>query len=71
MGKKYVDERGYYYRVMVSISQPPRYTTYCRECKSLWGWQVVEELPWRLTEEDAQSDLDQLAARKGWTEWEG
>ena len=57
MGKKYIDERGWRYQV--------RY----RKPGSA-SWRCVAALPWRQTEEAAQGDLDQMAAKKGWTKME-
>ena len=32
------------------------------------GWKGLAAVPWRETREEAQADLDALAARKGWQE---
>ena len=71
MGKKYIDGRGWQYQVMPGIAAPPYPNYKARYQKpGSASWRCVAALPWRLTEEDAQSDLDQLAAKKGWTEME-
>lgn len=71
MGKKYIDERGWKYRVMLWIADSPRPIYKARYQKpGSASWRCVAALPWQLTEEDAQADLDQMAARKGWTEME-
>jgi len=35
------------------------------------GWKGLAAVSWRQTREEAQADLDQLAMRKGWKEWNG
>ena len=35
------------------------------------GWKGLRAVPWRLTPEDAQADLERLAKAKGWKEWFG
>lgn len=35
------------------------------------GWKGLAAVPWRKSREEAQADLDQLAAKKGWREWCG
>lgn len=35
------------------------------------GWKGLAAVPWRGSREEAQADLDQLAEKKGWMEWNG
>lgn len=32
-------------------------------------WEGLAAVPWHGSREKAQTDLDQLAEKKGWTEW--
>lgn len=64
-GKTYVDDRGWMYRVMSGIGEGAYKARYCKPDKA--GWHGVQALPWRTTREEAQRDLDALAAKKGWT----
>lgn len=70
MGRKYIDERGWKYQVMSGLGTPPPYKARYQKPGSA-NWRCVAALPWRLTAENAQSDLDQLAAKKGWTKVAG
>lgn len=33
-----------------------------------YGWKGVQKLPWRKSFDEAQSDLNALAKKKGWRE---
>ena len=35
------------------------------------GWKGLAAVPWRQSREAAQTDLDQLAEKKGWKVWQG
>ena len=70
MSKKYIDERGWKYQVMSGLGTPSPYKARYQKPGSA-SWRCVAALPWQLTAEDVQSDLDQLAAKKGWTKVAG
>lgn len=73
MPKKYIDDRGWKYQVMSGIGSDPAFKArYQRpEKQGDVGWKGLAAVPWRTTREEAQADLDQLAAKKGWREWCG
>lgn len=60
----YRDARGWRYRVMPGLGGNTCKTRYCKPGTT--SWKCVATLPWRDSPEEAQADLDQLAARKGW-----
>ena len=64
--KTYFDARGWIYRVMPGLGGDTFKARYRKPDSSVW--KCVATLPWRDTAEEAQADLDQLAARKGWRE---
>lgn len=71
-GKKHIDARGWKYRVMPGLGDGAYKARYQREDhQGADGWKCVAALPWRTTREEAQADLDKLAAKKGWGEWKG
>ena len=71
-GKKYIDDRGWKYRVMSGLGPDTYKARYQRADKQGdVGWKGLAVVPWRKTREEAQADLDQLAAKKGWKEWHG
>ena len=71
-GKKYIDDRGWKYRVMSGLGPDTYKARYQRADKQGdVGWKGLAAVPWRKTPEEAQADLDQLAAKKGWKEWHG
>ena len=73
-GKKYIDGRGKKYRVMYGIStyEPGFKARYQMPNRSgTGGWKGVRQLPWRRTFEEAQADLDRMAAERGWRVWDG
>lgn len=70
--KKYIDARGWKYRVMGGLGDGAYKARYQRvEHQGSVGWKCVAALPWRATREEAQADLDKLAEKKGWREWKG
>lgn len=73
MPKKYIDNRGWKYQVMSGIGSDPAFKARYQkpEKQGDVGWKGLAAVPWRTTREEAQADLDQLAAQKGWREWCG
>lgn len=73
MPKKYIDDQGWKYQVMSGIGSDPAFKArYQRpEKQGDVGWKGLAAVPWRTTREEAQADLEQLAAKKGWREWCG
>ena len=72
MSKKYIDSRGWKYQVMSGIGENTFKARYRRpEKQGDVGWKGLAAVPWRKTREAAQADLDQLAEKKGWKEWQG
>ena len=70
-GKKYIDKRGWKYQVMGGIGGGIFRARYQKPNHSgATGWKSVGQLPWRLTFEEAQADLDRMACEKGWRVWE-
>lgn len=68
--KKYYDKDGWRYQVM-GCSCAIRYKARYQKPPNTGpdGWRCIWALPWRSTREEAQADLDQLAAAHGWKEW--
>jgi len=72
MPRKYIDDRGWKYQVMPGLGSGSFKARYQRADRQGGdGWKGVASLPWRNNARDAQADLDQLAAKKGWKEWNG
>ena len=73
MPKKYIDARGWKYQVMSGIGSDPAFKAQYQkpEKQGDVGWKGLAAVPWRETREAAQTDLDQLAEKKGWKEWNG
>lgn len=72
MPKKYIDNRGWKYKVMSGIGDDTFKARYQRlEKQGDVVWKGLASVPWRRTREEAQADLDQLAEKKGWKEWCG
>ncbi len=70
--RKYIDNRGWKYQVMSGLGENCFKARYQRpEKQGSIGWKGLASVPWRQTHEEAQADLDQLAMRKGWKEWNG
>ena len=65
----YRDSRGWTYQVMGGLGEDCYKARHQRpeHSGSSTGWKCVSSLPWRKTSGEAQADLDELAARKGWT----
>lgn len=69
--KKYIDSRGWKYKVMGSAFGRGYKARYQKPPNTgPTGWQCVWSLPWRNTREEAQTDLDKLAAFYRWKEWD-
>ena len=72
MPKKYIDSRGWKYQVMPGLGENTFKARHQRpEKQGDVGWKGVAAVPWRGSREEAQTDLDQLAEKKGWAEWNG
>ena len=72
MGKKYIDSRGWKYKVMGGLGDNTFKARYQRpEKHGDVGWKGLASVPWQNTREEAQADLDRLAEKKGWKEWIG
>mgnify|MGYP001265806084 CR=1 FL=1 len=61
---KDIEARGWKYRVMAGICDNSFKGRYLQP--NGHGWKCMRALPWRKTEEEAQSDLDAYAKKKGW-----
>lgn len=71
-GKKYIDERGWKYKVMGGIGGTEYKARYQKPDKhgEHSGWRGLSSVPWRSTFDRAQTDLDRTAKEKGWQEWQ-
>ncbi len=70
MPKKYIDNRGWKYQVMGGLGENSFKARYQRpEKHGDIGWKGLTAVPWRRSREEAQADLDRLAEKKGWKEW--
>jgi len=70
--KKYIDSRGWKYQVMGGLGESSFKARYQKpEKQGDVGWKGLAAVSWRNTAEAAQADLDQLAEKKGWREWNG
>jgi len=70
-GKKYIDDRGWKYKVMRGLGDSTYKARYQKaDHQGDTGWKGLSAVPWRQHFEDAQMDLDRLAVRKGWKEWQ-
>lgn len=68
----YIDRRGWKYRVMSSFAPGCFKARHQKDDhQGMDGWKCMARLPWRKTAEEAQADLDALAAKNGWREWHG
>ena len=63
-GKGYEDAEGNYYHI-VPFNDRYRVAKYLPDRE---GPEFLREMPWRITASDAQRDLDEMAAEKGWIE---
>ena len=69
-GKKYIDDRGWKYKVMSGIGDNSFKARYQKPEKTgNTGWRGLAAVPWQKSFQEAQMDLDRLAAEKGWKEW--
>ena len=58
--KKYIDDRGWKYRVMSGLGENTFKARYQRpEKNGDIGWKGLAAVPWRETREAAQADLDE------------
>ena len=65
--KKYIDSRGWKYKVMGGLGESNYKARYQKPEKSgNIGWKGVAALPWRKSFDEAQADLNALAEKKGW-----
>lgn len=70
--KKYIDDRGWKYQVMSGIGDGAFKARYQKpDHTGSNGWKGLSAVKWRPTFEEAQADLDCLAAKRGWKEWNG
>ena len=61
--RMYIDGRGCKYKVMSGIGLDTFKARYQKPDKhGNTGWKCVKSLPWRSTREEAQADLDHMAA---------
>lgn len=67
--KVYEDKRGWKYRVLAGLGESNYKARYQKPDKSgLDGWHCVRQLQWRKTFDQAQRDLNLLAAKNNWLE---
>ncbi len=67
--KAYIDKRGWKYKVMSGMGESNYKARYQKpEKRGDAGWKCVRNLPWRKSFDEAQSDLNALAKKKGWGE---
>ena len=64
--KTYIDKRGWWYRVMGGIGGEEFKGRYQKPGKT--SWRCMQNLPWRKSFDEAQSNLNILAKAKGWNE---
>ena len=70
--KKYIDNRGWKYQVMSGLGEGAFKARYQKpDHQGNVGWKGLVTVPWRQSREAAQTDLDQLAEKKGWKVWQG
>lgn len=68
--KKYIDERGWKYKVMSGLGESTFKARYQRPEKAgSTGWKGLTAVPWRESFDLAQSDLNTYAKKKNWKEW--
>ncbi|MBR4695483.1 MAG: hypothetical protein IKO94_05320, partial [Selenomonadaceae bacterium] len=64
----YKDSRGWLYKVMPGLGEGCFKARYHKpERAKDTGGKCMASMPWRETFEDAQKDLDELAAKKKWS----
>lgn len=66
MGKMYIDQRGWKYKVLPGLGENTFKARYCKPGKT--GYHCCQRFPWRDSIEAAQVDLDNVAALRGWRE---
>lgn len=67
--KMYIDDRGWKYKVMSGIGQDSFKARYQKpEKHGNDGWKGLAAVPWRKSFDEAQSDLNAYAKRKGLSE---
>lgn len=64
--KKYTDQRGWKYKVMSGLGESNYKARYQKPGKS--GWKCMKNLDWKKSFDEAQSDLNVMAEKKGWKE---
>lgn len=64
----YVDERGWKYKVMGGIGQNYKARFQKPDKAGDTGWRGLAAVTWKPTFDEAQADLDRLAAERGWKE---
>lgn len=70
--RRYIDGRGWKYKVMSGIGENRFKTRYQKpEKNGDIGWKGLACVPWRGTFDEAQADLNGLARVRGWKEWDG
>lgn len=62
---EYVDSRGWHYRAMPLIGGQPYALCYQRTPGG--GWHRMKQMMLRMTLAEAKQNLDEYAAKKGWT----
>ena len=67
--KTYIDQRGWLYRVMQGLGLSNYKARYQKPGKS--RWKCMANLEWRNMFDEAQSDLNAMAKKKGWDEHPG
>lgn len=63
--KAYIDDRGWIYKVMSGIGLSAYKARYRKPGET---YKCMANLPWRDTFDEAQSDLNRMANKKGWDE---
>ena len=66
--KTYTDDRGWKYKVVGGLGESNYKARYNKPGKI--SWKGIQSLPWRKSFDEAQSDLNVLAKKKGWREAE-
>ena len=70
--RSYQDNRGWKYKVMSGIGENKFKARYQKPNKhGNVGWKGLACVPWRSTFDEAQADLNEIAEKRGWTEWDG
>lgn len=64
--KTYIDSRGWRYKVMQGLGDSNFKARYNKPGKS--GWKGMVSMEWRKSFDEAQSDLNVMAKKKGWKE---